>query len=161
MRTTHRLHIQAARRGHTPASAAVQPPVSLAPRQALFWKYDVNNDHKLDVNEAVELLKAVCADNDLTTNWITPKMIAAQFRAAVGDSTPRDSEDQEVTLTQEQFQAFCKTIVNFMSHLGGTTMSDMPVPVLRGDTAAREIEAEGDQSVGDPPARKGGCGCFG
>ena len=133
----------------------------------------MNKDHKLDVHEAVELLKAVCADYDLTTEWITPKMMTEQFRAAQGGSTPLDGEGHEVALSQEEFQTFCQTIMNFMSHLGSTTSSDTPwqpaggvpfatprrIAAAAGGAAAREIEVEDDQV---PMATgKGGCGCFG
>ena len=123
----------------------------------------MNNDHQLDLDEAVELLKAVCADYDLTTEWITPEMMAAQFQAAMGGSAPRDGASTAVTLTQEQFQSFCQTVMNFMAHLGGTTVSDVPLKLRGGRGGASEIEAEADQPVEDhpTPTGKGGCGCFG
>ena len=75
-------------RAQVPAARqAVQPHLHLLlrhrpsciPWQALFAKYDVNKDHMLDVDEAVELLKAVCTDHDLTTDWITPDMMRQQL----------------------------------------------------------------------------------
>ena len=120
-------------------------------RQALFAKYDVNKDHMLDVGEAVELLKAVCADNDLTTEWITPDMMKEQFRVAQGGVAP-----EGVALTKEEFEAFCKYITTFMSHLGSTTLSDTPFEERL--AAAREIDAaEKAAAAAAAPRRKGGC----
>ena len=107
------------------------------PRQALFAKYDVNKDHMLDVDEAVELLKAVCTDHDLTTEWITPDMMRQQFRAAqeaLGGVAP-----EGVALTKEEYEAFCKSIMTFISHLGSTTISDTPFEERL--AAARRIDA--------------------
>ena len=133
-------------RAQVPAARqAVQPhlhlllrhrPSSIAP-QALFAKYDVNKDHMLDVDEAVELLKAVCTDHDLTTEWITPDMMRQQFRAAqeaLGGVAP-----EGVALTKEEYEAFCKSIMTFISHLGSTTISDTPFEERL--AAARRIDA--------------------
>ena len=123
----------------------------LLPRQALFAKFDVNKDHMLDVDEGVELLKAVCADHDLTTEWITPEMMKEQFRAAQGGVAP-----EGVALTKEEFEAFCKLIMTFMSHLGSTTLSDTPFEERL--AAAREMDAaEKTAAVAAAPRRKGGC----
>lgn len=125
------------------------PP--LLPGQALFEKYDANKDHMLDVDEGVALLKAVCEHNDLTTEWITPAMMKEQFRAAQGGVAP-----EGVALTKEEFEAFCKYIMTFMSHLGSTTLSDTPFEERL--AAAREIDAaEKAAAMAAAPRRKGNC----
>ena len=125
------------------------PP--LLPGQALFEKYDANKDHMLDVDEGVALLKAVCEHNDLTTEWITPDMMKEQFRAAQGGVAP-----EGVALTKEEYEAFCKTIMTFMSHLGSTTLSDTPFEERL--ATAREIDAaEKSAAMAAAPRRKGNC----
>ena len=54
--------------------------------------------------------QAACTEYGLTSDWVTPKMVEAQFHAAVLAS-PREGEEEgaegvgEVVLTKDQFQA--------------------------------------------------------
>ena len=87
---------------------------------ALFAAYDANQDHQLDVHEAVELLKATCTEMGITAEWVTPQWVAQQFRAA--GATPRpDAVDEEITVGQDEFQSFCSSIMYFLSALGGVS----------------------------------------
>ena len=135
---------------------------------ALFAAYDANQDHQLDVHEAVELLKATCTEMGITTEWVTPQWVAQQFRAAGAPPRP-DAVDEEITVGQDEFQSFCSSIMYFLSALGGVSerLTPMPSPRPDGEAAAPGVmgAAEEEQTVGDPPAtspkKKAGCGCFG
>ena len=103
------------------------------------------------------LPKSFCAcrptDHDLTTEWITPDMMRQQFRAAqeaLGGVAP-----EGVALTKEEYEAFCKSIMTFMAHLGSTTISDTPFEERL--AAARRIDAAEKEAAAAAAPKSKGC----
>ena len=54
-------------------------------RMDLFEQFDINHDAKLDVDEAIDLLKTTLKEWEITTDWVTADWVGQQFRTVTGE----------------------------------------------------------------------------
>tara|TARA_B110001452_G_scaffold229606_1_gene205554 strand:- start:1059 stop:1781 length:723 start_codon:yes stop_codon:yes gene_type:complete len=120
-----------------------------------FHEFDTNQDKRLDVSEAEQLLKTKLSEWDITTEWVTQDWIRQQFRSVTGEGDGDKTGD--VALDAEEFQVFIKQIMNFVCHLGGAMERTTPAPAAE---PPQSQEEEGE-TPGETPRKGGGCGCFG
>ena len=126
----------------------------------MFRKFDVNEDHKLDVTEAQAFLKSILCDWGLSSSWVTPTWVQEQFKLI-------NTDDDAATCTEAEFQGFCESISQFLSHLGAAMGADEPEEGADKQVARTESKI----MLLAPPApaedddddvlrkRKGGCAC--
>jgi len=84
-----------------------------------FRRFDVNNDARLDVQEAQALIKNMSAKMGLTTDWVTEKFITDQVARV-------DSDGDADTLTEDEFIAFMENMNYFLSMMGPLTVNPNP-----------------------------------
>ena len=111
--------------------------------------------------EAQQLLKATLADWGITTDWITKEWVSNQFQHVSRSSTAGG----EVAINQDEFQAFCASVMNFLVNLG-PVMESMGAPApgvaaAYGSQRDAEIQpatgADPAAAAEEPPPAKGGC----
>ena len=60
----------------------------------LFDRFDVNHDHKLDIEEAGTLLRSVLAEMGLSSGWVTTAWLSLTLTDKDGDTTRSQDEYQ-------------------------------------------------------------------
>ena len=101
-------------------------------RMELFDRFDVNHDHKLDIEEAGTLLRSVLAEMGLSSGWVT----TAWLKECLLTLTDKDGDT--TTLTQDEYQRFCEKIGEWLPMLGAATESQEELPTAE---AAKEVAA--------------------
>ena len=122
----------------------------------MFTQFDVNQDHKLDVTEAQAFLKSVLCDWGLSSSCVTPAWVQEQFKLI-------NTDDDAATCTEAEFQGFCESISQFLSHLGPAIGSGEQEAEQEGAGAGKAAEGGAPAADDDDDdvlrKKKGGCAC--
>ena len=124
-------------------------------RMDLFEQYDINHDAKLDVGEAIDLLKTTLKEWEITTDWVTADWVGQQFRTVTGEG---DADVRgAVAITHDEFQIFCSNIMNFICHLGPAMEKATPREGDAPPVQHQHDEPPEDEVAVKSDAASGGC----
>jgi len=120
-------------------------------RPTLFEKFDVNNDARLDFDEVRVGLIALFSEMNMSTEWITDSWIKEKFASA--------DVNNDQTLSQDEFQAFCDEVAAFVCHLGvACTGEAAPAPTEAAASVSSDAAAASSVAVtSEPEGTKGSC----
>ncbi len=94
-------------------------------------KYDVNHDNKLNVSEAIALLKGEVSTLKMNTDFLTDEWMTSVFKSV-------DTDGDVSTISQDEYTLFLERVMEDLAALGPAS-----VPDDEAEIGARVIESEG------------------